>query len=118
MNPAQCRHRTWQERVGGAISVGVPVLVALHLGASCAVEEQVGIVATELNIEAHVRKMATAEFVRDDSVSNKIMAVLTVSADQQQDGIQWPPSLMTRLPRPVWSLLPLNNIENPAEYYA
>ena len=53
MNPAQCRHRTWQERVGGAISVGVPVLVALHLGACCADKEQVGIVATELNKPEH-----------------------------------------------------------------
>jgi hypothetical protein len=102
---ARGRHRTWQERVGGAISVGVPVSVALHLGACCAVEEQVGIVATELNIEAHVRKMVTAEFVRDDSVGNKMPMAAKLD------------KIAATLIRPVWLLLLVNDIDYPVGCY-
>ena len=69
--------------MGGALSVGISVAVALELGACSVLKESVGIVVSEeLTVEAHVRRMIAVGFVRDDcdndSVNDEMLTALKV----------------------------------------
>ena len=81
--------------------VGIPVTVVLHLSACLVLQAPVGVMASELAVEAHVREVAAiqaaAEFVRTDNVSDEIPRAAEVGSDLV--------ILMTRSPRPGLPLL-------------
>ena len=73
--------------------VGIPVTVVLHLSACLVLQAPVGVMASELAVEAHVREQAAAT----DNVSDEIPRAAEVGSDLV--------ILMTRSPRPGLPLL-------------
>jgi hypothetical protein len=71
MNPARGSHRTSEEGEGRG-ACGIPVTLALHLFACLVLHEPVGVIGSLLAVEAHVREVTAATFVRTDNVSDEI----------------------------------------------